>query len=161
MAPRYVLGSNAKTGASVRLTDRHRTAARALVSGLRPSAVAELVRVHPTTVSDWQRDPDFAAAVDAERAEIVTAHRGALLEAVGDAIATLREVACDRSAPASARVAAAGRILSAVLPVAAPVSLHSDPSPGPQVDDLACLRRAIGALTPRELGIPDGLIGAS
>jgi hypothetical protein len=95
-------------------------AAAALAGGKTKADAARAAGVTTRTIHRWLQDDDFRGQVAERRAELLDQALGALSEAAGEAVATLREAL---SAPPSqaratgARVAAARAILSMLVPL--------------------------------------------
>jgi hypothetical protein len=75
------------------------------------SAAAQAAGVGERTLYRWLDDPTFAAAYRAARRQAVAQAIARLQQLSSGAVAVLAQVASDKSAPASSRVAAATKIL--------------------------------------------------
>ncbi len=91
------------------LNDRQLQAVYLTVQGWPGVAIAEEIGVTPQTISEWRRLPAFQAACNRFRQDTFTSVRDGLREAGMTAVEALTEVMKD--GPASARVAAASRVL--------------------------------------------------
>lgn len=74
-------------------------------------AAADVAGVPERTAHRWLREPDFAALVADARRHVLTQACTRLVSTCSTAADVLRDVACDGSAPAAARVTAARTIL--------------------------------------------------
>ncbi len=72
---------------------------------------AKIAGISEATALRWMKDAEFSAAYRDARREVVSHALSGLQGACGDAVATLRAVACDSTGPASSRVSAAKAIL--------------------------------------------------
>ncbi|WP_067470193.1 helix-turn-helix domain-containing protein [Actinomadura macra] len=95
-------------------------AAAVLAAGKPKAEAARVAGVSPRTVQRWSQDEQFRTLVTARRAEMLDHALGALADAAGEAVATLR--ASLRAEPSearvtAARVGAARAILSMLVPL--------------------------------------------
>ncbi len=90
--------------------EKRRLGQEDLIAGVSPGLVAERYGVARNTVSGWHT-PEIHAERDRRRAECAAAGRAEIASMITGALAALREVAEDPSAPQAARVAAANSIL--------------------------------------------------
>jgi hypothetical protein len=74
-------------------------------------AAAEVAGVPERTAHRWLREPDFGYTVAVARRHVLAQACTRLVATCGTATDVLRDVACDTSAPAAARVTAARTIL--------------------------------------------------
>jgi hypothetical protein len=74
---------------------------------------AKHIRVAESTLYRWQRDPEFQRAYDSARLNILDLASAELKAGSLEAVKTLREVAANKRAPASARVQACRTFLEA------------------------------------------------
>lgn len=87
----------------------------ALAAGQSVADAARAAGLSDRTVRRRLQDPTFSAAVDLSRAELLEEALGLLSGTASIAVKVLRVVAADKSSGATARVAAAGRLLDATL----------------------------------------------
>lgn len=110
-----------KQNGTERLTPAQAQAVSLLAAGRGPTEVAEELGVSRTTLWEWQHRPDFEAAYNRERAEVLEALRDGLRGAQLAAVRVLHEVAKTEGAPLRDRLAAARALLSAAsVPEAQP-----------------------------------------
>ncbi len=91
------------------LNDRQLRAVYLTAQGETGIAIAEEIGITPQTVSEWRRLPAFQAACNRLRQDTVVSVRDGLREAGMTAVEALAEVM--KEGPASARVAAASKVL--------------------------------------------------
>ena len=91
---------------------RQQAAVVALASGQAVGAVADLVGVHPKTVSRWRSDPAFVAALRAVQHDAMERVLGGLLEQSVDVVSAVGDGLGDSDN--SVRLRAAGLWLSTV-----------------------------------------------
>ncbi len=91
------------------LSDRQLQAVYLTVQGCAGIAIAEEIDVTPQTISEWRRLPDFQAACNRLRRDTFTSVRDSLRDA--GIVATETLVGVMNDGPASARVAAASKVL--------------------------------------------------
>jgi hypothetical protein len=87
---------------------------RAIVALLTHNTLGEAsiaVGIGEATIFRWLNDPKFAARYKAARREVWSQSLAVLQKAATDAALTLKKIATDEDAPASARVSAARAIL--------------------------------------------------
>jgi hypothetical protein len=97
--------------AEQKLTARQDKALAALLSTGEVRAAAKDSGVGETTLWRWLKEPTFAEAYRAARCRLLEAGAASLTANTSKASAVLLEVAEDKGAPASARVAAARAII--------------------------------------------------
>ncbi len=83
----------------------------ALVSGETIEGAAKANATNPSTVHAWLKNADFQGAYKDALSDVVGHTSAQLKAACGVAVGTLREVATDSAAPASARVSASRAII--------------------------------------------------
>jgi transposase-like protein len=93
------------------LTGKQARVLAALVSGETIEAAAKGNATNPSTVHAWLNRADFQGAYRDALSDIVGHTSAQLKAACGVAVETLREVATDGTAPASARVSASRAII--------------------------------------------------
>ena len=97
------------------LTPKQHKALAALLTEPTLSAAAAKVGIGERTLHSWLAEPAFKAAYLDVRREAVGQAIARLQQLSSGAVAVLAQVAADKQAPASARVAAASKILDTAI----------------------------------------------
>lgn len=93
------------------MTAKHEKLLVALLACPTINIAAKSAGISEATALRYMKEPEFTVAYRDARREMVTHSLTALQGACGEAVDTLREIATDKDAPASSRVAAAKAIL--------------------------------------------------
>ncbi len=102
-------------GLDAKLTPKQEKAVSALLTQPTIEAAAAAVGVNAATVHRWLAEAAFSAAYRAARREAVGQAIARLQQVSGGAVAVLAQVAADKQAPASSRVAAASKLLDLAI----------------------------------------------